>query len=181
MKSLIRGLIKLCVPKKNSSDTDNFPTCQIMTLGAASDAIVLQPYGLTSRPPEAGCLGLVFNIQGQQQNKIFIPFAPRLRKKGLKAGEVVFENMLAHSFFKLNAAGGLEINIPGDISETFKNITIKGLNATTTLNALNLNVTTVNLVGNLNITGTLMVNGKNIGVHQHGGVATGTHNTGNNL
>lgn len=122
-------IIKLCRVTQNSADQDNFPAAQVTALGAPMDAVQLQPYGLTSRPPNSNSLGLLFNILGLEQNRMFIPFNSKLRKKGLKPGETVLENMLSGGFIYLKQNGDLQVNIPENLQTTVKaiNITATGV------------------------------------------------------
>ena len=124
MRTSIKALIKLCSIKKNSSDTETYPSSQIQYLGSVADAVQIQPYGLTSRPPDTKSMGVMFNIQAQEQNRMFIAFCSKLRKRGLKAGETVLENMLSGGYLHLKSDGTLEINIPKDLVETVKNINV---------------------------------------------------------
>ena len=124
MRTSIKALIKLCSIKKNSSDTETYPSSQIQYLGSVADAVQIQPYGLTSRPPDTKSMGVMFNIQAQEQNRMFIAFCSKLRKRGLKAGETVLENMLSGGYLHLKSDGTLEINIPKDLIETVKNINV---------------------------------------------------------
>jgi len=171
---------------RNSDDTEENPVLQVVYYGKAADAVQLMPYGLTSRPIEGDTFGLIIDLNGQEENRVCLPFSTNNRKKSLKDGEVVLENPKAGSFLYLDEGGNLTINIPSDLTETVKNITITGENITgafqaVTINAetVNLTATTVNIAADVNITGGFTVNGVSMDEnHRHTGVSSGNQNSG---
>jgi len=181
-----RNQLKMGLVTLNTDDTENFPQAQMTYLGKTANVPLVQPYGLTSRPPEGKeTLVAIFQVQGQEQNRLGIPFTPRLRKRGLKPGEVVLENMLAKTYMYMKENGDLEIVIAKDLIETVKNITITGVDAVINLNNLTINATQITINSKLTVNGDtdfhgkLSSNNKNISnTHTHVGVMVGPSNTG---
>lgn len=119
-----RNDIKLAKVTKNTKDQERIPVFQITYLDKVADAAIILPYGLTSRPIPGETLCLVFSIQGNEENRIAIPLGTTARKKGLKDGEVVLENQKIGSFLYLDEDGNLRVNIPKDLIEIVKNISV---------------------------------------------------------
>lgn len=162
----LENLIKLALVTRNSDDSEHFPQFQIQYLNKVANASILLPYGLPSRPIPGETLCLVFNIQGQEENRIAIPLATTNRKKDLKDGEVALYNEATKGEVYLKENGDLVISVPKDLIQTSKNITITGEDANVTLanvtaTADNIEITcplsTFN--GNVAITGQLAVEG----------------------
>lgn len=148
-----KNQVKIALVTLNTDDTENLPEAQVQYMGKAADVVLVQPYGLTSRPPKNQSLVALLNVQGQEQNRVGIPFCPLLRKKGLSEGEAVLENMLSGSFIYMREDG--TIVIEGDKLE---------INAPLMV----VNVPIININGTVSITGGFFVNGKNVSdTHTH--------------
>lgn len=131
------------------SDSNQFQTTQINYLGKTADMEVIYPYGLCANPP-AGSLVLLFNVQGQEENRAGIANLPNQRFKNLKAGEVVVGNYLTGSYIKLLENGNIEINAAGG---------------------------DINVTGNINVTGDVKAGAISLGTHRHSGVVPGSGTT----
>ncbi len=172
------NMIKQAKVVKNDDDSGNAPLNQMTYMDKVADVPQYMPYGLTSRPPKDS-LAAIFNLQGQEQNRLAFVFNWFKRKKKLKEGETVLENMLSGGFIYMKEDGDMEINIPKDLVENVKNITINGQDATLNLNVATVNATTININANVNINGTFKVNGVDVGeAHRHSGVQSGPSNSG---
>ena len=118
------NLIKLAKLTLNTADDEQFPVMQITYLNKVADSTILLPYGMSAKGIPNDTLCLVLSIQGMEENRISIPLATTNRKKGLKDGEVVIENEATGGYLYQKEDGDLEINIPKDLLENVKNITI---------------------------------------------------------
>lgn len=104
----ITNIIKRAFITLAGGDNDKFQTTQINYLGKVADMEVIYPYGLCGNPP-AGSLVLLFNVQGQEENKAGIANLPNQRFKNLKPGEVVLGNYLTGSYIKFLENGDIEM------------------------------------------------------------------------
>jgi hypothetical protein len=133
----------------NTDDAEQRPIFQSYFNGKAADTYLYQPYGLTSRPPQEDSLVAIMLQQNHAGARIGFPFCPTKRKKKLKSGEVVLENMLAGSFFYFKEDGDLEIYIPKDINaKIVRNVTITALDTTMNLNNLTVYAKDIRVVAN---------------------------------
>jgi phage gp45-like len=164
-----RNSIKLGKVTKNTNDAEKFPTFQISYLGKVSDAAILLPYGLTSRPMPDDTLCLVFSIQGQEENRIAVPLGTTNRKKGLKDGETVLENSDTGAFLYLDEDGNLRVNIPKDLIQIVESVSVTASGsiaisatgaAALTASGLTITAPTVVLSGSLQVGTGFGCNGK---------------------
>jgi phage gp45-like len=181
---LNRNQNKIALSTLNTDDSEEIPQAQASYLGKTADITLVMPYGLTSRAPQGKSLLAMLNQQGNESARLAIPFAPLARKRNLKDGETVLENMLSGAYMYLKENGDLEVVIPRHITQTSKNITVTAddvslslqtvtattkaisLNASsqnitiTGVNALSVTATTGNFnIGTLNITGNIVHTG----------------------
>jgi len=143
-----------------SSDDSNSgaPLLMLQTHGGESLGVMVQPYGVTSLPPN-NTFAVVLPINGEESNKMAIAVDLAGRQKDLHAGDVVVENTVTGAFIYLDFNGDITIAAPG------RNV--------------NIAAATVNITANVNITGGFTVNGKNVSnTHTHGGVTPGAGTTG---
>lgn len=185
-----KNIIKIGQVTLNTDDTEDFPTVQAFFNGKPADVFLVQPYGLTSRPPQDSSMVALLSQQGNEGARMGIQFCPSFRSRGLKSGEVVLENMLAGSFYYLKSDGDLVINIPKNISETCKNITINAEDVNATFLNVTINATKITLNSEIVINGKTTINGdiattglltnNDIDIsstHTHGGVTVGGGNS----
>lgn len=176
--------IKQAFSSNPGNDSDPYPRAQCGYNGKIADFVRILPYGLSSVEPE-GYFILLFNSQGQEAVKFGIPSAMKNRLKNLSQGEVAIYNSVTGHYVYIKANGTVEINtdtlIDGDLHVT-GNVQIDG----------NLNVDgNAAIGGTLGVTGattlttvtanSVTINGINFGTHVHGGVDTGSFNTGGPL
>jgi phage baseplate assembly protein V len=121
---------------------------------------IFHPYGMSSNPQPGGDV-LIFTIGGTRDHLIALLDDSALRIPGLAPGEFGFRDQNGQQVvFRTNK---LEVTstMPVDITAP-----------------------TVNVMGNVNVTGTItatvdvVANGKSLHNHLHGGVTTGSGNTG---
>lgn len=173
--------IKQAFSSTPGDDSQPYPRGECGYSGKIANYVRILPYGLSSLEPQ-GYFILLFNSQGQEAVKFGIPSAMKNRLKNLSQGEVAIYNSVTGHYVYIKADGSVEINtdtlIDGDLTVT-GNVQIDG----------NLNVdgnTTVG--GTLGVTGattlttvtatSITIGGINFGTHVHGGVDTGSFNTG---
>jgi len=158
----ITSMIKIALSTSVMTDTKTFPFLQAQFMTKVNDIWFITPYGYYSSPP-VGSMGLVFNIQAQEQNRAGIFNDYDRRPKDLKEGEVTLFNTLTKTRITLKANGDLDvfvnnneiINIVGDDTIVIggdRNVTIQG-NETVTVNAglVTYNVDEFRINGNLRV------------------------------
>jgi len=148
MLNKIVSMIKLAVSTSVMTDTKQFPFLQAQFMTKLNDIWIVTPYGLYSSPPN-GSMGLVFNIQAQEQNRAGIFNDYDRRPKNLKEGEVAVFNTLTKTRITLKANGDLDIFVNKD-----RTVTIDG-NETVTVNGglVTYNVDLFRINGDLDVTG----------------------------
>ena len=140
----ITSMIKIALTTGVMDDTKQFPFMQAQFMTKINDIWFMTPYGFYSSPP-VGSLGIVFNIQAQEQNRVGIFNDYDRRNKNLKEGELELFNTLTKTRITLKANGDLDIfvnnneiiNIVGNNTIVIggnRNVTIEG-NETVTVNA----------------------------------------------
>jgi len=141
-----------------SSDDSNSgaPLLMLQINGGESLGVMVQPYGITSLPPN-DTFAVVLPINGEESNKMALAVDLAGRQKNLKPGDAVLENTVTGAFIYLDFNGDINIVAPN------RNV--------------NIAAATVNITANVNITGGFTVNGKNLSeTHFHinsGGVGNG--------
>jgi len=156
------SMIKIALSTDPMIDTKKFPFLKAKFMTKVNDIWFVTPYGFYSSPPE-GSIGLVFNIQAQEQNRAGIFNDYDRRPKDLKEGEVALFNTLTKTRITLKANGDLDIfvkndriiNITGDDTINIsgaRNVTIQG-NETVTVNGglLTCNVDEFRINGELRV------------------------------
>jgi len=145
------NLIRRALVSRKTADTGQFPVAQVKWNDKVADIEVIYPYGLAGNLPK-DALVLMFNVQGQEENKAGIGNTPKIRFKNLQEGEVAVGNPVTGSVVKFLENGDIEVtgvndqnvNITGDV-----NLVVGGdVNITTTGN------TTITTTGNTTIDST---------------------------
>lgn len=139
-----------CCP---GNDDTSWPTGQCSYNGKQATFTRLLPYGLSALEPD-GSFVLVVNSQGQEAVKFGIPSAMQDRLKNLKQGEVAIYNSITQTYVMLLEDGTFEINCDGLITGNLE------------------------INGDVTINGNLVVSGIDFLTHVHGGVSTGSGDTG---
>ena len=190
----IRDMIKRCVLTKTSKDKTDYQIVQVQFLGHVGDVESVVPYGLSNNPP-LDSTGLMFNVQGNADNRAAFFNLPQERFKELKPGEVQIGNFITKSSVKfpndkailINSLGEIEIISAGKLTVTTTgdvSITATGNVSLESVQAVTIKAPTITLDGDVIITQDLTVDGVvtgdgiNLSTHVHGGVSTGTENTG---
>jgi len=194
--------IKLAKVTLNTDDTEQFPQMQTTYMGKVCNVALLQPYGLTSRPP-SDALCVVLNQQGQEGNRMAMAFSPKQRSTGLLAGETKVENMVSGVKMYLTNDGDLVIDAPRDMVSTIirdlitaaktatvnvqetaditvlQKITINAAELELNIPLITINGAVMNVTAATAFTGALTSNGYNISnTHTHSDVTTGLDDTG---
>ena len=190
----ITNMIKQAYISTVGNDKGKYPVTEITYNGKVTSAVRFSPYGLCSNPPlKSNCI--VFTVNSQESLKYALTDDMENRFNYLKEGEVAIFNYITKSFMHLKENGDIYIFSANDKEEYISanhKVTIKGnatididgsLTATTTGNT-NITAPTVAITGNVTVSGTIVSQGNVTGAgvslnsHTHGGVTTGSGNTG---
>lgn len=201
IKNFITNIIKRCVITRPGKDNNQIPITQISCMDKVADCEIINPYGLYSNPP-SGSLGIMFQSQGDEQNRSAIFNVTNNRFKNLEEGEVVNGNTITTANIKYDKDGNIIITSPNNIQVVIgadNSITIGGsfnLNSSgdATIQApilhLKCNVvlegtfTSTNggasfsiVDGDIITSGDVVAQGVSLHDHVHGGVTSGGSNT----
>lgn len=158
--------VKLAQIKSSDDSNSGAPLLLLQINGGDSLGVMVQPYGLTSRPPD-NTYAVVLPINGEESNKMAIAVDLAGRMKDLQPGESALENTVTGAFVYLDFNGDITISSPGS------NVNI------TAANTVSITAANVNITADVAITGAFTVNGKNVSdTHTHGGVTPGGGTTG---
>lgn len=159
-----------------SDDTTLYPRGQGQYNGKITEFTRLSPYGLCTRPPDNSWV-VLFSSQGQESVKFGLTDDVVNRFKNLEKGEVVIYNTLTQSYIILKSNGNVEINAKNDL--------VADVTGNTTLTSASITINgPVNINGTLNVSddvimdSDLEVSGIDFLTHVHGGVSSGTSDTG---
>lgn len=155
------NLVKRCYVSRVGNNQQRYQTTQVSYLNKTANVEVVYPYGLSGNPP-LNSLGLMFNVQGQEENRAAIFNLPSKRVRNLKEGEVAVSNYLTESRVVFKENGDIEVtgnnNQIVNITQNSE-ITVGGdvtINVTGNVD-LTSNFTTINndvqINGNLDISG----------------------------
>ena len=95
------------VIKPGVDDPSKFHVQRIEYMGKVSDALMVFPYGIHANVPE-NAFGIMFTIQGNQDNRGVIAWVPKGRPK-LEGGEVAFYHPPTDAFIIWRTNGDLDI------------------------------------------------------------------------
>jgi len=100
----------------NQKDNKVFYTSQIKSNDAISISQVIYPYGMYAVAPK-GSQGVTFNLSGQSENQVTLPYDAFTRFSGLQPTEVMIGNQVQKSFIKFKDKGDISIaNKSGDLT-----------------------------------------------------------------
>jgi hypothetical protein len=166
----IMNLVKRCLITIPSQELGQYPVAQVSYFGKAGNSEEIYPYGMGGVSP-SGSIGIMFNVNGQEDNRSHIATAPKLRPGGLKPGETYFGNLVSGSITIFKENGDWDVTINKDGNLTFNgdlNITVNGSvnidsggdvevnssgNAEITANEATVNAGTIDLNGDCNLGG----------------------------
>ena len=155
-------MIKYGAVSKPTDDSGRVQVVQVRTQSVTRDFLSLYPYGFFANAPE-GSLAVMFNLNGQEENKAGIPFIPQEtfagaegRFKDLKPGEVLVGNVLTRAYVKFDLDGNIEVYSPANITATADANIIANAGADITATAtgdatLNATNVTINASGTLSV------------------------------
>jgi phage gp45-like len=104
----VTSSVKRAKLSRTSSDDGNYHVAQVNYMGKVCDVELLTPYGLYSNLPEDG-IATIWNVQGQEENRVGIGNTPKTRYKNLLPGEVVVGSPLAETKMEFLAEGVVKI------------------------------------------------------------------------
>lgn len=122
------------VIKPGEDDPSKFHVQQVEYMGKVSDTLMIFPYGMHANVPN-DAFGIMFTIQGNQDNRGVIAWVPKGRPK-LEGGEVAFYHPPTDAFIIWRANGDLDIETGSDGA-----------------GKININATLTTINGNLTVTG----------------------------
>lgn len=153
---MIRNLIRRVSVSMSLPDTDKYPMTQITYLGKTANMEILFPYGMGAWVPK-DAIGLCFNVEGMEENKMGILNVPTLRFKLDAEGETSFGNPLTGSVTYYRANGDIEV-----IGKNNQTITIDKEWNITVGEVASITAPIINLIGDVNITGNLTATGTGV-------------------
>lgn len=175
-----------------SSDTSEYPQAQVVSNGKATNIVRLSTYGIFGNPPKDSHV-LMLQSQGQESTKFGIFNDMIRRKKGLSEGECGLYNTLTGAIVYMKEDGSILIESPTvvDVKAPVINAEATTVNITGSA-AINLEAPAITLKGVTIIDGSIsgpggaplsapngvVIGALDLGTHIHGGVETGTNNTG---
>jgi phage gp45-like len=110
--------IRQCLVPKDLSDDKQFPRVSVSYHDKQVEAIHSTPYGVYSNPPAGLSFGILFNIEGHEENRVAMVNTPQIRFKNLEAGEVVFGNPLTESNVKFDKDGNVIVTGKNNLTVT---------------------------------------------------------------
>lgn len=122
MLSKIKSLIAYAVLLA-TSDSDNFRIFTVEGANKKGNVTSVTPYGFDHNPP-VGSLAVVWQIHGNEGNRVAMAFYPQKRKRGLALGEVAISNSLTGATIHLKANGDIDISSPGNMNVTCNNANV---------------------------------------------------------
>lgn len=158
-----------------ADNSKKFPEQQISYLGKVATCITIFPYGFyANASSNKDTLATFFSVDGDEENRIAIPWSGEKRPRDLDEGEVSLYHPNTETFIKLRNNGDLEIT------------TGNGASGNVVINCSDASITgDVTVNGDLTVTGdttlgTMVTSGgTNIGAtHVHSGVTSGGSNSG---
>ena len=125
IKNIVR-FAQVTGPADNEAD---FPVQQMTFKGKVINVLQIFPYGVYSNISADDSLGVMFSIDGSENNRAALSYTPQLRPKDLEQNEVAFYHPYTNSFIKFRNNGNLEIDtiqgeITGDIIINCQNATV---------------------------------------------------------
>ncbi len=169
----LRSMIKIGFTSNIMKDDADFPHVQTRFLGKKNNIWHVTPYGLFSSPP-LNSIGLVFNIQSQEQNRAGIINDFKNRFKGLKQGEVTIGNTITRSRIEFRENGEVFIinAITGD------SILLKANNTVVIDSPLVIFTNDIDVKGDIRPKDSSNVDIRDIfDAHVHSGIQSGPSNT----
>lgn len=149
----IKNLIKRAYLTLPDADNEQFTRAQCEYFGKTTFTETIYPYGLYANAPP-GSLLLLFQVNGQEENLVGIPYNPLNRFDSLKPGEVVVGNPATGSYVKFDLEGNIEVISKKDIKAN-----IEGKCDITCAQDATIKAPNINLVGNVHVTGTITTSG----------------------
>lgn len=160
--------LRRCVTTLVGSDDKDVRVQQVGYNGAAVDAEVYAPYGMSYNLPP-GCLCLYAQVGGDGGNLVVLPDRSQDRVRDLAEGEVAFFNPLTKSRTVYRQDGTLEIVTEGNAGHL--SVTVKG---NVSLSAQQVDIDAA--VTNIGVGGQAIARvGDSVEVNVVGGSSAGTH------
>lgn len=138
---------------KPDKDDGNYHVAQVDYMGKVCDVEIITPYGLYSNTPKDG-VAIIWNVQGQEENRVGISNTPKTRFKDLKPGEVVVGSPQTLSNAKFFTDGKIVITGKGNSIVTIDASGNVSITTDGTLTANSQGNMILQTDGNMNLTAT---------------------------
>ena len=150
---------------KASKDDKNFHIAQASYMGQVADVEILTPYGLYSTLPVNSHV-VLWNLNGNEENRVGFGNTPPSRFKGLAAGEVVVGSP--------QTASNVKFDQDGQVVVTGKNGTTITIDPSGNISISTQGNFSLNATGDVIINGaSIQLNGNSIGVARLGDTVGG--------
>lgn len=128
----LKNLVRFSQVTGAANNEVDYPVQQMTFKRKVVNVLQLFPYGLYSNVSSNDSLGVMFSIDGSENNRAALSYTPQLRPKDLEQNELAIYHPYTNSFIKFRNNGNLEVDtIQG---ETLGNIIINCENATINAN-----------------------------------------------
>jgi len=168
LQNLIANMIRRGRITKVNPDNNQYAVHQVSYNGNTLDIEIISPYGHYYTAPLDSEV-VMWNVEGQEENKAGMANKSTARYKGLKSGEVAIGNPVAGSKVLFDESGNVTVTVPGNQVVTVNGSATINVTGAATITAAMVDVTTtgattitaptVAIVGNATITGNLDVDG----------------------
>lgn len=106
LKNIVR-FARITGPADNSA---NFPVQQMSFKGKVVNVLQIFPYGMYANSASDDSLGVMFSIDGSENNRAAISYTPQRRPNDLEQNEVAIYHPYTNSFIKFRNNGNIEID-----------------------------------------------------------------------
>lgn len=171
----LKNIVRFAQVTGPADNEAQFPVQQMTFKKKVVNVVQVFPYGLYSNVSSEDSLGVMFSIDGSENNRAAISYTPQKRPTDLEQNEVALYHPQTNSFIKFRNNGDLEISAiegesTGSIIFNCENITVNA-NANVEVNCTDATVTasssatvdspSTTITGDLDANGTTSLNGGN--------------------
>ena len=171
----LKNIVRFAQVTGQVDNSASFPVQQMTFKGKVINVLQIFPYGIYSNISSDDSLGVMFAIDGSENNRAAISYTPQKRPTDLEQNEVAIYHPYTNSFIKFRNNGDLEIDTiqdgnNGNIIVNCENATVNANNDVSVVagNAVNVDCVDATVMASSSttldtpattITGTLQVDG----------------------
>lgn len=111
LKNTIRYVVLKTDQQDKTTNKKVFYNAQVSSYGGVNEAHIMYPYGFYAVAPQ-NSQGVSFDLAGQPENKIVVPFDITTQFSGLKPTEVQIGNQKIKNYISFLADGSINIETP---------------------------------------------------------------------